>query len=138
MNEVLHLFPIPDHQCGPVVATFECKICATGPIVSDRPQNYGPVLLIECIAHVNRDKTPVVLLQVLLPHKPHHVDSPLYIYFQTPEELLLPVGLFGLFSNHCKYALSEESLPGITNPNRSHIGILVCHYQTDLLQGPIR
>ena len=72
-----------------------------------------------------------------MPHKPHHVDHPLYLRFHTPEELLSPLGLFGLHPNYHKDTLYEEELPGIANPNRSHTGILVHHYQADFLQGPI-
>ena len=105
--------------------------------MSDRPQNYGPVLLIELIAHINEDKPPVLLLQVLLPHKPHHVDPTLYLLFHTPEELLFPLGLFGLHSHHRKDVLCKEDLPDIANPNRSHTGIIFCHYQAEFLQGQI-
>ena len=68
VKEFPHPSPIPDHQGGPLAATFEFKICATVPIVLDLPHNYGPVLLIECIVRVNEDKPPVLILRVLLPH----------------------------------------------------------------------
>ena len=65
------------------------------------------------------------------------MDPPLYLRFHTPEGLLRPIDIFGIHPHYRKETLCEEVLPGIANPNRYHTGILVHHYQEELLQGPI-
>ena len=72
----------PYHQCGPLVIAVECELHANGLIKSDGPQHFHLILLIECVRRVNTDKTPVLLLCMMLPQKSHFMhtlfDAPLH------------------------------------------------------------
>ena len=110
LKEVSLPTPIPDHKGDTVMVTVECRLCATGTLVPDCPQNYGSFVLIEFIALVSEEKPPVLLLILLKPQQPHHVYPPLNPRFQPSQYMLHPAGLFGLSSRHHQDELSEASL----------------------------
>lgn len=111
----------PDHQGGPVAVAIIIKPRTIGTLVVHRPQNGGTVLLIECIVRINEEKPPLILLVMMLPHKPDRVNSPLDPGFQLPTELLHPAGLLGLCSFHQKNTLLKQSHTGLSHPDWPYI-----------------
>ena len=74
-EEVTRSISRPDHQCGSVELAVEYKPRTNGPLMPHLPHHGCAVLLIERIARVNEEEPPVLLLGVLLPQKPHCVDT---------------------------------------------------------------
>ena len=97
MKEVTCPIALLDHQVGPVAVAIKYKPLSNGTLLWHHPQHGGAVLLVECIACVNEEKPSVLLMGVLLPQEPHHVNTPLDTVFQIPAELLHTEGLLGLY-----------------------------------------
>ena len=89
VKEVTRLVALQYHQCGPVAVAVKCKPCTTGPSVEHLQQHCCKFFLIERIARFNEEKPPVLLLGVLLPQEPQHMNLPLDPRFQPPTELLI-------------------------------------------------
>ena len=72
------------------------KLRATGPLVPDSLEHGCPNLLIELVARVNEEKTPILLLLMFLPEDAHHMDGALYPCLQASHQLRRAAGGLGL------------------------------------------
>ena len=75
-EEMTHPISFPDHQCGPVAVSVECEPRTTGSFMPYLPQHGCVVILVERIVRINDKELPFLVLSMLLPHNPHHVDPP--------------------------------------------------------------
>ena len=55
------------HQGEPVAISVESELRITGPLKSNGPQNFFPILLIEIILRVKEEEAPLLLLEMLPP-----------------------------------------------------------------------
>ena len=98
--EVTRTIDRTDHQCGPEAVGIKYKPYNTGPIVAHLPQYGYAFLLVERIACVNREKPPVLLLDMLLLQEPHRVNPPFDPCLQSTAELLRTAGILGTRPRH--------------------------------------
>ena len=103
----------------------------------ERPQHDSLVLLIERIAQVNEDKTPVLLLIMLPPKHQYSVYPPLNPCFNITADLLFPTVIFGLLICHHQDEFGETLSPCLSNPNRYDARLLYQPNQVFRHQGII-
>ena len=70
-----------------MVVAVKRKLHSTGPLVPDSQDHSCPVLLIERVARVNKDKTPIILLFMFTPEDAHCVDGDIYPRLQPSRKL---------------------------------------------------
>ena len=103
----------------------EIELCDTGPLVSEFPQYGGPVILIGCVARVNEDKPPVLLLLVLLRKQPHKIITTIDCRLYPPEYLFSPTGLLSHLYLHHKDELIRTPAPGLPYPDWEYTGMFI-------------
>jgi hypothetical protein len=68
------------------------------PLVSDRPQHFDLILLIECVGRIDEQESPIFLLLVQIPEGLHRIYAALYACFKASTELVNAAGLLGFSS----------------------------------------
>ena len=66
-----------------MAVTVKYKPRTTGPLVPDIPKHGRPVILIECVPHINEEKSPSLLLEVLCLQKARSVYPPFNACFKS-------------------------------------------------------
>ena len=110
IKEVHRPHSMPDNQGDPIAATVKNKLYETVPIILYLQQCYGPILLFELIACVNEEKPPVVLLWVIFPKQPRHVNTSLDPGFQPSQICSVPQALLASGQTISKTHLANQNL----------------------------
>jgi hypothetical protein len=85
--------------------------------VSDRPQHFDPILLIECVGRVNEQKSPIFFHFVQILEGLHHVDAALFACFKASTELVNAAGLLGFSSCQKEENFCRSTAPRFANAN---------------------
>jgi hypothetical protein len=106
------------HKYRPVFVAVAHKPGPGRPLVSDRPQHFDPVLLIECVGRINEQGSPIFLGFVQIPEGLHRMDAALYACFKSSTELLVDAaGLLGFSSCHKEENFRRSTAPTFANAN---------------------
>ena len=89
-------------------------------VIPDPPQHGGPIILMERVSHINEEKPPVLILQVLLPQQLHVMYPPLDTRINPSTDMFSSTGLLCLYSGNCKNALCRAVAPHLSNAHRKH------------------
>ena len=105
--------------------------------MTHRQQHGCAYLLIESIESINKEEPPVLLLGILLPQEPHHVDPPFNPCLQAAAELLRPAGFLGLHPRHHHHSLLQHPTPGLSHAYWSYPRALVNDDEVPQHQFPV-
>ena len=120
MQEVARPFHVMHHKSGPVAVSLRSKPCATRPLILDGPQHGCPILLIECISRVNDKEAPVLLLDVLLPHKVNCMGATLNTSLHLPTQLVSATCFLCLWTIDFLDALGNQPPPSHPHAHRQN------------------
>ena len=108
MKEATRPAGVTDNQNVPVAVSVKGKPRAAG-------LDHGRlILLIEHIACINEEEYPIILPIKLLLQEVHHVDYTFYTRLYPDAQLLLPAGLFCLWSDKLQNALFHQPTPSFS------------------------
>jgi hypothetical protein len=107
-----------EHEYRPVFVAVEYKAGPGRPLVSDRPQHFDPILLVERIGGVNEQESPIFLRLLEIPEGVHRMDATLYACFKASTELVDAAGLLAGFSAcHKEEDFFRSTVPSFANAN---------------------
>ena len=112
-----------------MAVAVKSKLRATGTLVPDSSEHGCPVLFIERVARVNKEKPPIFLLPVLLPEDTHRVDGALYPSLQAPCQLCGATGGLGLRPVDLQQSLRHETAQSLPHSDRHDPWLLIQSYQ---------
>jgi hypothetical protein len=100
-----------------VFVAVEYKPSPGWPLVSDRPQHFDPILLVECVGRINEQESPIFFHLVQIPEGLHRMDAALYACIKASTELVDATGLLGFSACHKEEEFCRSMAPSFANAN---------------------
>ena len=102
----------------------------TGKLKPDYPQDFCPVLPIELIARIDEEKTPILILVILLPLYMHGMYAPLNYGLHSSAQLIFSTILIGFRPRHRQNALQHKLYSHLPDPDRSGAWVIIKIYES--------